>query len=92
MLAVKFSRTYRALAAGKVIVTVLPVEGLNVYPADPTIVANVEPSALPRTDRVWVLVPHELDGGRSSTILLKPFVAPRSTWSHCGKALSVLSQ
>ena len=30
VLAVKFSRTYRALAEGKVIVTVLPVEGLNV--------------------------------------------------------------
>ena len=47
---------------------------------------------LPRTDSVWVLVPHAVDGGRSSTILLKLFVAPRSTWSHCGKALSVLSQ
>src|ERR1700731_2277366 len=82
VLAVKFSRTYRALAAGKVIVTVFPVEGSNVYPADPTIVGNVEPFVLPRTDRVWVLGLHALDGGRSSTILRKLCVEPRSTWSH----------
>jgi two-component system nitrate/nitrite response regulator NarL len=33
-----------------VIVTVLPVEGLNVYPADATIVAKLYPSVLPWTD------------------------------------------
>jgi hypothetical protein len=44
---------------GKVIVTVLPVEGLNVYPADATIVAKLGPSVLPWTDSVWVRVLHE---------------------------------
>jgi hypothetical protein len=92
VLAVKFSRTYRALVTGKVIVTVLPVEGLNVYPADATIVAKLEASVLPWTDSVWVRVLHELDGGRSSTIRLKLLAAPRSTWSHRGNALLVLSQ
>jgi hypothetical protein len=90
--AVKFSRTYRALADGNVIVAVLPVEGLNVYPADPTIVEKSDPSVLPWTDSVWVRVVYEDDGGRSSTIRLKLLAAPRSTWSHCGNALLVLSQ
>ena len=62
------------------------------YAADATTVVNVESSSLPRTDRVWVPVAHALDGGRSRTMLLKLCVEPRSTWSHCGKSLSALSQ
>jgi hypothetical protein len=76
VLAVKFSRTNRALVEGNVIVTVLPVEGLKVYPADPTIVVNVDPSVLPWTDSVWVRVLHDVAGGRSSTIRLKLLAAP----------------
>ena len=91
-MAVKFSRTYRALVAGRVIVTVLPVEGLNVYPVGATIVEKPDPSVLPDAVSVWVRVLHEDDGGRSSTIRLKLLGAPRSTWSHCGNALLALSQ
>ena len=63
MLAVKVSRTYRAVVDGNVIVTVLPVEGLNVYPAGAAIVGKLDPSVLPWTDSVWVRVPHEDEGG-----------------------------
>src|SRR5580692_11637151 len=53
VLAVKLSCTYWALVPdGRGIVTVLlPLDGLKVYPADPTIWLNVVPLVLPSTDR-----------------------------------------
>ena len=94
MLAVKLSCTYRALVPdGALIVAVLPVEGLNVYPAGPAIWLNVEPLALPSTDSVSVRVDHADDGGRSSVRDPIGYVAPRSTVMVCGyPAPSVLSQ
>ena len=57
VLPVKLSSTYRSLVPdGRLIVTVLPVDGLKVYPADPTSWLNVVPLVLPRTDSVSVLV------------------------------------
>ena len=53
---------------------------------------KLEPSVLPWTVIVWVRVAQAVDGGRSSTILLTLVAEPRSTWSHCGNALSVLSE
>ena len=53
---------------------------------------KLDPSVLPWTDSVWVLVLHDVAGGRSSTIRLKLLAAPRLTWSHCGNELLVLSQ
>jgi hypothetical protein len=91
-LAVKFRRRYRWLVAGNVIVTVLPVAGLNVYPAEATTVVKVVPSLLPSTLNVCVRVAHDVDGGKVTTILLTLVDAPRSTCSHCGKALFALSQ
>ena len=41
---------------------------------------------------VWVRVPQAVDGGRSITIRPAVTEDPRSTWNHCGNALSVLSQ
>lgn len=67
VLAVKLSWTYRALVPdGKLIATVLPAEGLKVYPAEPTIWLNVEPLMLPSTDSVSVRVDQAVDGGRAS--------------------------
>ena len=43
--------------------TVLPVAGLNVCPADPTTVAYDEPFVDPRTDSVWVRVCQAVAGG-----------------------------
>ncbi len=74
----------------KLIVTVLPVAGLNAYPADATMSVNDEPVVLPCTVSVWVRVPQPV--GSFSTTRLTPTEAPRSTWSHCGNALLVLSQ
>ena len=63
----KLSCTYRALVPdGRLIVTVLPVDGLKVYPAEPTIWLNDVPLVLPSTDSVSVRVLHAVDGGRSS--------------------------
>ena len=91
--AVKFSRRYRSLTAdGRLIVTALPVAGLNVYPADGTSVVQLFPSVLPSTDSVWVRVAHEVDGGRSRVTDPTVWAEPRSASSHCGNALSVLSQ
>ena len=67
VLPVKLSSTYRSLVPdGRLIVTVLPVDGLKVYPADPTSWLNVVPLVLPRTDSVSVRVLQADDGGRSS--------------------------
>ena len=45
--AVKFNRRYRVdLPLGSMIVTALPVDGSNVYPAEATIVENDERSVL----------------------------------------------
>src|SRR3954454_7395620 len=73
-------------------VTVLPVAGLNVYPADPATVVYEDPLVEPRTDSVWVRVCHAAAGGSLSTT--RPTVAaePRSTVMDCGNALSALSQ
>lgn len=47
---------------------------------------------LPDTDSVWDRVAKEDDGGRSSMSRPTVVAEPRSTWNHCGDALSVLSQ
>ena len=63
----KLSCTYRALVPdGRLIVTVFPVAGLKVYPAEAAIWLNEVPFVLPSTDSVWVLVAHADDGGKSS--------------------------
>ena len=94
MLPVKLSCTYLALVPdGRLIVAVLPVDGLNVYPAEATTWLNEEPLALPRTDSVSVLVDHADDGGRSSVTDPTDWTEPRSTVTVCGyPAPSVLSQ
>jgi hypothetical protein len=92
VLPVKFNRRYRHETAANVIVTVFPLVGSNVCPADPTIVENEDPSLLPSTESVCVRAPQALDGGRSSTSREKLCAEPRSTCHHCGNALSVLSQ
>jgi hypothetical protein len=67
VLPVKLSSTYRSLVPdGRLIVAVLPVDGLKVYPADPTSWLNVVSLVLPRTDSVSVRVLQADDGGRSS--------------------------
>ena len=53
---------------------------------------NVVPSVLPRTDSVWVRAPHAVEGGSLITTFPSASVVPRSTCSHCGNALFVLSQ
>ena len=69
VLAVKLSCTYWSLVpAGSGMVTVLPVDGLKVYPAEATIWLNVVPLVLPRTDRVSVRVAQAVAGGRSRVI------------------------
>ena len=94
MLPVKLSCTYRALVPdGRLIVTVLPVDGLKVYPAEPTSWLNVVPLVLPSTDSVSVRVVHAEDGGRSSVTEPIDCAEPRSTVRVCGyPAPSVLSQ
>ena len=88
-----FSRTYRVVVALKLIVTVLAFAvGSNVYPAEATMSLKLEPSVLPRTARVSVRAPQDVDGGSFRTTWLTATEAPRSTCSHCGKALSALSQ
>ncbi len=62
------------------------------YVADATGVLKFDPSVLAWTDNVWVRVPHADDGGSFSVTLPTLRAAPRSTCSHCGKALLVLSQ
>ena len=84
-------RTYRVLVAPNVTVTVLPVAGSNVYPAEPTMSAKLEPLVLPWIASVSVRVPQP-DTGTFRTTLVTLTDAPRSTWSHCGNALLVLSQ
>ena len=64
------TRTYRAVVALKVMVTVLLLAfGSKVYPAEPTTVEKLEPSVEPCTDRVSVRAAHAVDGGSFSTIL-----------------------
>src|ERR1700722_11157705 len=94
VLAVKFSCTYWALVPdGRLMVTVLPVAGLNVYPAEPTIWVKVVPLALPSTDRVSVRGFQLLNGGRSRAIDPMVCAEPRFTVMVCGyPAPSVLSQ
>ena len=73
--------------------TVFPVLGLNVYPAEPTSWLNVVPLVLPSTDSVSVRVLQALDGGRSRVTDPIDCVEPRSTVTVCGQAApSLLSQ
>ena len=67
----------------------LPVAGSKVTVTDARNVAPVAPSV---TVTVWVRVAHAVDGGSRSVTLPTDVVAPRSTWTHCGKALLALSQ
>src|SRR2546423_6615287 len=91
VLAVMNNRRNRVVVAVRLMVTVLPVAGSKVYPAEPTRSAKLVPSVLPRTARVCVRVPQP-DTGTFSTTLVTATDAPRSTCSHCGNALFVLSQ
>src|SRR3979409_1589182 len=72
--------------------TVLPVAGSNVRPAEADSVVKLLPSVLPRIDSVWVRVDHAASGGSFSVTLPMLVAAPRSTCTHCGKALLALSQ
>jgi hypothetical protein len=80
------------VVAGIPTLTVLPVAGLNVRPADGTAVLNVVPSVLVCTDRVWVRVAQAAAGGSLSAIRSMRVAAPRSTWTHCGNEPLTLSQ
>ena len=80
VLPVKLSSTYWSLVPdGRLIVTVLPVDGLKVYPAEPTSWLYVVPLVLPRTDSVSVRVLQAVDGGRSRVTDPMDCVEPRST-------------
>ena len=93
MLAVKDSWTYRSVVpAGRLTDTVFPVDGLNVYVAEPTRVVQVLSFVLPRIESVWVRVPHALDGGRSRVTEPRVWDEPRSTVSVVGHAPFVPSQ
>ena len=64
VLAVMFARTYRAVVALNVMVTVLLLLfGSKLYPAEPTMVEKFEPSVDPSSDRVCVRAPQAVDGG-----------------------------
>jgi hypothetical protein len=65
--AVNVSLTYRRVPAGRLMVTLFPDAGLNVYPVEPTIVPNDDPSVEPSTLSVWVRVCHAAGGGNFST-------------------------
>jgi hypothetical protein len=73
VLAVMFTRTYLAVAALNVMVTVLLLAfGSKVYPADALIVEKLEPSVDPCTDSVCVRADHAVAGGSLSTTLPTP--------------------
>src|SRR5688572_28887463 len=84
------TRTYRTLAAVKLMVTTLLEDWLNTRPADADRSLNEVPLTLPCTARVWVRVPQWV--GSFSTTWSMAVLAPRSTWIHCGNALLALSQ
>ena len=65
MFAVNVSRTYLHSVAASVIVDVLPDNGSNAYPVEPTIVTN--PFLLVPTDTeiVWLRAPHSRVGGKA---------------------------
>src|SRR5260221_106917 len=63
VLAVMFARTYRAVVALNVMITVLLAFGSKVYPAEPTMVEKFEPSVDPSSDRVSVRAPQAVEGG-----------------------------
>jgi hypothetical protein len=85
VLPLKSSSRYRSLVPdGSGMVTVLPVDGLNVYPADPTSVVQVLLLVEPSTDSVSVLVDHALDGGRSRVTEPRLWVDERAAVSVCG--------
>ncbi len=91
VLPVMFSRTYRALAAVKLIVTVLLADGSKTRPAEAERSEKEVPFVLPCTARVSVLAPQFAVGSFRMTWLTLT-ADPRSTCSHCGKALLLLSQ
>ena len=53
---------------------------------------KVVPFVLVCTDSVWVRVPQAASGGSFSVTRPMVTLEPRSTCSHCGKALLALSQ
>jgi hypothetical protein len=59
-------RYWSVVPDGRLIDTVLPVAGLNVYPAEGTSVVHELPFAEPRTESVSVRVDHAVAGGRVS--------------------------
>ena len=69
-----------------------PLAGSKLYDAAPTMSAKLVAVALPCTAMVWVRAPQPDRVGVFSTTLLMLTDEPRSTWSHSGKALFVLSQ
>src|SRR5689334_20657536 len=85
-----FSRQYRWVAAGNVMVTVLLPEGENVYGADAFTVVKLVPSVEASSDRVSSRAPQ--DAGSCRTTRLAACAEPRSTCTHCGNTLLVLSQ
>ena len=83
------TRTYRVLAAPKLIDTELPEFGSNVYVAHATMVEKLVPSVLPCTESVCVRALQPV--GSLSTTWAMDVVEPRSIWVHCGNA-PLLSQ
>src|SRR6202020_636996 len=80
VLPVKLSSTYWSLVPdGRVIETVLPVEGLKVYPAEATSWLYVDPLVEPRTERVSVRVLQAVAGGRSRVTDPMDWTEPRFT-------------
>ena len=62
----------------------------KVYVADDLTVVKEEPSVLPDRDSVWLRAPQVAGSWRTTRLAL--CAEPRSTWTHCGKALLALSQ
>src|SRR5690349_13793889 len=74
-----------ATRPGTGMVTLLPVDGLNVYVCDATsVVVDEEPCSRPRTDRVWVRVPQAGSGLRATTTEDRSAFAPRWTVTVLG--------
>ena len=71
-------------------VTVLLLDGENVYVADAFTVVKFVASLDAVRVSVWSRAPQ--DAGSCSTTLLTDWDDPRSTCTHCGNTLLVLSQ
>ncbi len=68
------------------VTVLLPLDGLKVYPAEATMVEKVDPSVLPWTDSVSVLVAQSVEAGSFSTAWFTEVAEPRSICAHCGNA------